>query len=95
MNIIFKEQIGRNGEVYMDDIIIKSQSFEEHVKDLKEMFTVLDKYQMKLNPAKCAFFIKGGKFLGYMVSARGIEPNSQKVRAILDMPQPTCIRDVQ
>ena len=50
---------------------------------------------MKLNPAKCAFFIRGGKFLGYMVSGKGIEPNPEKVEAILSMPEPTCVRDVQ
>lgn len=95
MNKIFKYQIGRNAEVYVDNTIIRSWSFKEHVKDLKEIFTVLDKYRMKLNPAKCAFFIKGEKFMGYMVSAWGIELNLEKVRAILDMPQSTCIRDVQ
>lgn len=59
----------------MDDIIIKSHSFEEHVEDLKEIFAFLEKYRMKLNLAKCAFFIRREKFLGYMVSARGTEPN--------------------
>lgn len=62
MNKIFKDQIGRNIEVYMDDIIIKSRSFEEHIEDLKEIFAVLDKYRMKLNPAKCAFFFKEENF---------------------------------
>lgn len=87
MNRIFKDQIGQNIEVYVDDIIIKSRSFKEHIEDLKEIFAVLEKYQMKLNPAKCAFFIKRGKFLSYMVNARGIESNPKKVRAILKMPK--------
>lgn len=56
------------------------------MEDLKKIFTVLDKYQMKLTSSTCAFFIRGGKFLGNMVSDRGIEPNPEKVRAILDMP---------
>lgn len=59
------------------------------------MFEVLEQYRMRLNPAKCAFFIRGGKFLGYMVSGKGIEPNPEKVEAILNMPEPTCVRDVQ
>lgn len=50
---------------------------------------------MKLNLAKCAFFIREGKFLGYIVSAWGIEPNLEKVQAILDMPQLTYMRDIQ
>lgn len=94
MNKIFKEQIGWNAEVYVDDIIIKSRlfrehikdlkeiksrSFREHIEDLKEIFAALNKYQIKFNLAKCAFFITGGKFLGYMVSARGMEPNPEKV----------------
>lgn len=50
---------------------------------------------MKLNLAKCAFFIKSGKFLSYMVNARGIEPNLEKVKTILKIPKPSCIRNVQ
>lgn len=64
MNKIFKDHIGRNIKVYVDGMIVKSKSFEEHVEDLEKIFFVLSHYQMKLNPAKRAFFIKGGKFLG-------------------------------
>ena len=95
MNKIFKNQIGRNLEVYVDDMVVKSSTFQQHIADLREIFGVLDQYRMKLNPAKCAFFIRGGKFLGYMVSGKGIEPNPEKVEAILNMPEPTCVRDVQ
>ena len=66
VNKIFKDQLGWNLEAYVNDMIIKSRSFEEHLKDLKEIFGVLDHYGMKLNPEKCSFFIKGGKFLGYI-----------------------------
>ncbi|XP_021617952.1 uncharacterized protein LOC110618996 [Manihot esculenta] len=90
MNKIFKNQIGRNVEVYVDDMVVKSLTFQQHMVDLKEVFGVLDQYRMKLNPAKCAFFIRGGKFLGYMVSGKGIEPNPEKVEAILNMAEPTC-----
>lgn len=69
----------------MDDIIIKSRLFKEHIEYLREIFAVLNKYQIKLNPAKCAFFIKGKKLLSYMVSLWGIEPNPEKVQAILEM----------
>lgn len=67
-------------------MIVKSKFFKEHMGDLQEIFLVLDKYQMKLNPSKCAFFIREGKFLGYMASSRGIDPNPKKVQVILDMP---------
>lgn len=62
MNKIFKDKIGRNAQVYIDDIIIKTRSFEEHVEDLKEIFAILNNYWMKLNPTKCAFFVKGGNY---------------------------------
>ncbi|XP_021592040.1 uncharacterized protein LOC110599777 [Manihot esculenta] len=94
MNKIFRGQIGRNVEVYIDDMMVKSQTFQQHVADLKEVFGVLMQYRMRLNPDKCAFFIRG-KFLGYMVNGKGIEPNLEKVEAILKMPEPTYIRDVQ
>ncbi|XP_021607732.1 uncharacterized protein LOC110611653 [Manihot esculenta] len=95
MNKIFKIQIGRNVEVYMDDMVVKSLTFQQYLVDLKEVFEVLEQYKMRLNPAKCAFFIRDGKFLGYMVSGKGIKPNPEKVEAILKMPEPTCVRDVQ
>lgn len=63
----------------MDDIIIKSRSLEKHMENLKEIFIVLNEGQMKINPSKCAFFIMGEKFLGYIVSAQGIDPNPEKV----------------
>lgn len=72
MNKIFKGQIGRNVEVYVDNMVLKSQTFQQHLVDLKEVFGMLEHYRIRLNPAKCAFFIRGGKFLGYIVSGKGI-----------------------
>ncbi|XP_050207633.1 uncharacterized protein LOC126657052 [Mercurialis annua] len=95
VNFMFKDQLGRNIEVYVDDLIIKSSTPEEHAKDLEETFAVLNKFNMKLNPEKCAFGIKAGKFLGYLVSQRGIEANPEKIQAILDMVAPRSIREVQ
>ena len=63
--------------------------------DLKEMFTTLKQYQMKLNPAKCVFDVASGKFLGFMVSQRGIEANSEKVQAIINMTSPKTMKEVQ
>ena len=61
--------------VYVDDMLIKSKEEEDHLNDLKEMFNTLRQYSMKLNPYKCAFGISSGKFLGFVVSQRGIEAN--------------------
>ncbi|KAL0406388.1 UNVERIFIED_CONTAM: Retrovirus-related Pol polyprotein from transposon opus [Sesamum latifolium] len=88
---IFRPQIGRNVEVYFDDMLVKSKKAEEHVKDLEETFSVLSKYKLKLNPAKCAFGVQGGRFLGFMVTQRGIEDNPLKIKAIIDMKAPTCL----
>ncbi|KAL0444710.1 UNVERIFIED_CONTAM: hypothetical protein Slati_2193700 [Sesamum latifolium] len=68
---------------------------EEHIKDLEETFSVLRKYKLKLNPAKCAFGVQGGCFLGFMVTQRGIEANPLKIKAIIDMKAPTCLNEVQ
>ncbi|KAL0420237.1 UNVERIFIED_CONTAM: hypothetical protein Slati_3046600 [Sesamum latifolium] len=61
---IFRPQIGRSIEVYVDDMLVKSKKAEEHVKDLEETFSVLRKYKLKLNPTKCAFGVQGDRFLG-------------------------------
>ena len=75
VNQMFNKQIGRNVRVYVDDMLIKSKEEEDHLNDLKEMFNTLRQYSMKLNPYKCAFGISSGKFLGFVVSQRGIEAN--------------------
>ena len=68
VNKMFSNQIGRNMEVYMDDMLIKSKEELTHLDDLKETFAMLEQYQMKLNPSKCAFGVALRKFLGFMVS---------------------------
>ena len=85
VNKMFSKQIGRNMKVYVDDMLVKSKEELAHLDDLKEMFATLRQYQMKLNPSKCVFGVVSRKFLGFMVSQRGIEANPEKVRAILDM----------
>jgi hypothetical protein len=64
--------------VYVDDMLVKSLKSEDHLADLEETFSVLRRYKMRLNPAKCAFGVSSGKFLGFMVSHRGIEANPKK-----------------
>ena len=71
------------------------RSEEIHLDDLQETFDTLRQYNMKLNLSKCAFGVSSGKFLGFMVSHRGIEANPDKIRAILDMKPPQNVKEVQ
>ena len=94
MNKIFAQQIGRNVQVYVDDMLVKSRREEDHLEDLKETFNTLRSYNMKLNPEKCAFGVTAGKFLGFMVSQRGIKANPNKIRAIMEMEPPRNVKEV-
>ncbi|GMH18433.1 hypothetical protein Nepgr_020274 [Nepenthes gracilis] len=95
VNKMFEAQIGRNVEVYVDDMLVKSKVTSNHISDLDETFQVLRRHGMKLNPAKCAFGVTSGKFLGFIVSQRGIEANPEKIKAILDLNPPRTIKEVQ
>ena len=95
VNHIFRPQIGRNVEVYVDDMLVKSIDEGSHLDDLQETFETLRRYKMKLNQSKCAFGVSLGKFLGFMVSQKGIEANLDKIQAILDMEPPKNIKKVQ
>ena len=79
MNKMFARQIGRNVQVYVDDMLVKSIQEDDHLDDLKETFDTLRSYNMKLNPSKCTFRVTARKFLGFMVSQRGIEVNPDKI----------------
>jgi hypothetical protein len=95
MNKMFRNQIGRNVEVYIDDMLVKTKDKVNHLEDLKETFETLRQYRMKLNPSKCVFGISSGKFLGFMVSQRGIETNPDKIKAMLEMTPPRTVKEVQ
>ena len=79
VNHMFRPQIGRNVEVYIDDMLVKSLDEGKHLDNLQETFDTLRHYNMKLNPNKCTFRVSLRKFLGFMVSHRGIEPNLDKI----------------
>ena len=76
---MFANQIGRNVPIYDDDMLVKSRREDDHLKDLKETFNTLCSYNMKLNPSKCAFGMTAGKFLGFMMSRRGIKAKPDKL----------------
>ena len=79
VNHMFRPQIGRNVEVYIDNMLVKSQDEEKHLDNLQETFDTLRQYNMRLNPNKCAFGVLSGKFLRFMVSHKGIEANPNKI----------------
>lgn len=95
VNTMFKTEIGKSMEVYVDDMLVKSKEVRSHVHDLSKCFATLRRYDMKLNPEKCTFGVKGGKFLGYMVTEKGIEANPEKIRAIIELPHPKTLNEAQ
>lgn len=80
INKMFRNQIGRNVEVYVDNMLVKSLLNEQHLSDLGETFQILRRYKMKLNPSKCTFGVSAEKFLKFIVSQRGLEANPRRLR---------------
>ena len=95
MDKVFVDQIGRNVEVYVDDIIAKTSVFGDHCNDLKENFAQIRRRNMRLNPDKYAFGVKADKFLGFMIMKRRIEANSDKCQVIIKMRSPHAMKEVQ
>ena len=79
------QQIGHNIEAYIDDVVVKSKTADNLIAGLEETFANLKRYRWKLNPSKCIFGVPSGILLGYIISARGIEPNPNKVSAITNI----------
>jgi hypothetical protein len=88
-------QIGRNIQVYIDDVVITTRKEESLIRDLQENFNNLNRYKLKLNPTKCSFGVSARQLLGFLVSARGIEANPEKIQAILTIGKPAKLHDVQ
>ncbi|XP_074326570.1 uncharacterized protein LOC141664514 [Apium graveolens] len=95
VNKMFKHQLGKTMEAYIDDMLVKSKEARDHVRHLAEMFQILREYRMKLNPQKCVFGVESGKFWGFIVNHRGIEANPAKIQALLEMRSPRRVKDVQ
>ena len=95
MNKVFKDQIKINLEVYVDDMFIKSRSLDDHLTDLEENFIMMQKNKARINPTKCAFKVTARKFLGFMLTKRGIKVNLAKCKAILEIRSPTNVKKVQ
>lgn len=95
MDMVFASQIWRNLEVYVDYMVIKTPENQKHVKYLEETFASIRSYNMRLNPDKCTFEVQAGKFLGFMLTNRGIKENLDKCQTIINMRIPLIVKEVQ
>ncbi|XP_027905968.1 uncharacterized protein LOC114165580 [Vigna unguiculata] len=95
MDRILQPMLGRNVEAYVDDMVVTSTREGSHADDLQELFDTINKYQLRLSPEKCVFGVKAGKFLGFMLTERGIEANPDKCMTIINMKSPSSVCEVQ
>ena len=91
---MFEPQLGKSIEVYIDDMVVKSKMVSEHVGDLGNIFEILRKHKLRLNASKCSFGVGSDKFLGYMVTYRGIEVNPDQIKAINSLQPPQNPKEV-
>ena len=95
MTRMFEPQLGKNIEIYIDDMVVKSKLEFELVNDLGNTFEILRRHKLRLNASKCSFGVGLGKFLGYMVTHHGIEVNPDQIRAINNLQPPQNPKEVQ
>ena len=91
---MFESQLEKNIEIYIDDMVVKSKVVSEHLEDLGTIFEILRKYKLRLNAFKCSFDVGLGKFLGYMVTHRGIKVNPDQIKAINNLQSPQNPKEV-
>ena len=95
MTRMFESLLGKNMEIYIDDMVMKSKKVSEHLRDLQVVFKILRSYKLRLNASKCSFGVGSSKFLSYMVTHRGIEVNPDQIKAITNMRTPRNPKEVQ
>jgi hypothetical protein len=95
IQMCFADQLHRNIEAYVDDVVIKTRDSDDLIADLEETFSSLHRFWWKLNPTKCVFGVPSGKLLGFIISNQVIKANPMKITAITDMEAPATIKDVQ
>ncbi|XP_073277708.1 uncharacterized protein [Primulina huaijiensis] len=95
MNSIFHDMIGQHIEVYIDDIVVKSKQAADNVERLRRSFQRMRQHELKLNPLKCAFGVKAGNFLGFLVHQRGVEVDKNKAKAIMKANPPRNKKELQ
>ena len=94
MTKMFESQMGKNIEVYIDDMVVKSKIVSKHIRDLKNIFEILRGHKLRLNASKCSFGVRSGKFLGYMVTHQGIEVNPDQIKVINNLQSPWNPKEV-
>ena len=92
MNKVSNKQIRRNLKVYINHMLIKSKSLDDHLVDLGEKFSIIKHNKVRINPTKCIFGVVVGKFLGFMLTKREVEVNLAKYKAILEIWSPTTVK---
>lgn len=92
---MFAPLLGRTMEACIEDMVIKSKNEADHLTDLAEMFTILDRHQLCLNVSKCACGVRLGKFLGFLMTNGGIEVDPSQIKAIQELKQMNSTKDVQ
>ena len=92
---MFRPLLGKTMEVYIDDMLVKSKERPNHTMHLQEAFDLLRVYDMKLNHLKCTFGVNADRFLGFMMTQRGIEANPAQLKAILESPAPNSRKGIQ
>ena len=95
MTRIFEPQLGKSIKIYVNDMVVKSKVVSEHLGDLDNTFNVLRKHKLHLNASKYSFDVGSGKFLGYMVTHKGIEVYLDQIKAINDLKPPRNAKEVQ
>jgi len=95
MDKVLAPMLGRNVQAYVDHMVVTSHERGQHAADLEELFATIARYRLKLNSEKCVFGVEAGKFLGFMLTERGIETNPDKCAAIIAMRSPTSVKEVQ
>ena len=92
---MFEPQLGKNIEIYIDNMLVKSKVESDHVNDLENIFDILRTYKLRLNTSKCSFGVGSGKFLGYMITHHGIEVSPDQIKAINNLQTPRNPNEVQ
>jgi hypothetical protein len=95
MNLIFHDLLGIILEIYIDDVVVKSDSMDNHLADLRLALERMCRYGLKMNPLKCAFGMSPGKFLGFIIHEHGIEIDPIKIESINKVQLPQCKNDMQ
>jgi hypothetical protein len=95
MNLIFHDLLGIVLEIYIDDVVVKSDSMNNHLADLHLALERICRYGLKMNPLKCAFGVSAGKFLGFIIHEYGIQIDPIKIESINKVQPPQCKNDMQ